>query len=236
MLLELPSFEHIDVKSVKEAVFWLQKYGEKAKIIAGATDLLGLMKDRIEGPELKIPEVLVNIKTIPDLKRITDDQGAGLKIGAAVTLNQLETSEVLRRKFDILLQAAQQIGTTPIRNMATIGGNICQRPRCVYFRHPDFLCYKKGGAKCFAVIGEHRYFHSILRNGKCFMANTSDMATALVALRAEVIIASSEGEKELPLKDFFLGPDHLAETILKPDELLTAIRVPDRKESPISYF
>lgn len=236
LLYELPSFEHIDVKSVKEAVFWLHKYGDKAMVIAGGTDLLVLMKDRIEGPKLKIPKVLVNIKTIPEMNRLTYDEEVGLRIGAAVTLNRLETSDVIKKKFNVLSQAARQVGTTQIRNMGTIGGNICQRPRCMYFRHPHFLCYKKGGAMCYAGTGEHRYYHSILKCGICVMAHPSDIAPALVALKAKAIIASSDGEKQMPLQNFFLGPNNFTETVLKFDELLTEVQVPNQKGRTYQLF
>ena len=145
LLYELPNFEHGDAKSVKEAVSWLHKYGEKVKVIAGGTDLLGVVKDRVKGPQLRIPEVLVNLKAIPEINKITYDEGAGLEIGGAVTLNRVETSDIIKQRFSVLSQAAGQVGTTQIRNMGTIGGNICQRPRCMYFRHPHFLCLKKIG-------------------------------------------------------------------------------------------
>jgi xanthine dehydrogenase YagS FAD-binding subunit len=236
MLFELPSFEHINVKDIKEAIFWLHKYGEKVKVIAGGTDLLALMKDRIMGPELKIPEVLVNIKTIPDLNRIKYDEKSGLRIGAAVTLARLVTSDLIRQKFNILLESALQVGTTPLRNMGTIGGNLCQRPRCLYFRHPHFLCFKKGGGKCFAAGGEHRYYHSILEKGKCVMAHPSDLAPALIALRAKAIISRPDGEKEVAMEDFFLGPNNFTETVLKPDEFLMEIRVPNQDNKNYQLF
>lgn len=229
MLLELPTFDHVDARTVEETVFWLSKYGERGKVVAGGTDLFGLMKDRIEGPEFKIPGVLINIKTIPDVKRITYEDQEGLRIGAAVTLNGLITSDIIKEKFPVLLQAARQVGTTQIRYMGTIGGNLCQRPRCLYFRHPHFLCHKKGGDKCYAVRGEHRYYHSILKNGKCVMAHPSDIAPALAALDGRVIVSGSKGEKEILILDFFQGPDDFAETILKSDELITQIKVPNQK-------
>lgn len=129
MLFELPTFGHIDAKNISEAVACLQQYDGKAAVIAGATDLLSLMKDRIEGPKLKVPEILVNIKTIPGIARITCEENTGLRIGAAVTLSQIIASVELRTKFDILSQAAQMVGTTQLRNRGTLGGNICQRPR-----------------------------------------------------------------------------------------------------------
>jgi xanthine dehydrogenase YagS FAD-binding subunit len=228
MLLELPYFQHLDAKSVMVTTSWLQKYGDRARVLAGATDLLSLMKDRIEGPKLKIPEVLVNIKTIPNMNRITHDEKIGLRIGAAATVNDLEKSDVIGQKFNILSEAAQQIGTTPIRNMGTVGGNLCQRPRCMYFRHPHFICFKKGGTRCFAITGEHRYYHSILAKGKCVMAHPSDLAPALVALKANAIIASSDGEKEVSFQDFFTGPNNLTENILRSDEFLKEVQIPNQ--------
>ena len=236
VLFELPSFIHIDAKDIQEATFWLHKYGERARVIAGATDLLGLMKDRIEGPEFRIPEVLINIKTIPEMNRITYSEESGLSIGAAVTLNRLTTSDVIKQKVNILSQAALQVGTTPLRNMGTIGGNLCQRPRCPYFRHPHFLCYKKGGDKCYAVTGEHRYYHSILKIGKCAMAHPSDLAPALIALRAKAIIVGRNGEKKVPLEEFFLDANHFAETIVKSGEFLKEIRVPTQNQVTHQLF
>jgi len=236
LLYELPSFELLDVATVRDAVVCLNKYSGKARVVAGGTDVLSLMKDRVEGPELKIPGVLVNIKTIPELNQITYDEYAGLRIGAAVTLNRLEAFEIIRQKFNILTQAAGQVGTTQIRNMGTLGGNICQRPRCMYFRHPHFPCYKKGGDKCYAVAGEHRYYHSIMKNGRCVMAHPSDIAPALAALDAEVIIAGSEGEKKMTLQDFFAPGNGFTETVLKPGEFLTGVQVPNPKGKTYQSF
>ena len=231
MLYEIPSLKHIDVRNVKEAISWLRRYGKKAKVMAGGTDLLGLIKDRVEDAE-----VLVNIKLIPRMTRIACDERRGLKIGAAVTLNRLETSEVIQEKFTLLADAARQVGTTQIRNMGTIGGNICQRPQCMYFRHPDFLCHKKGGARCYAITGDHRDYSSILGHGKCVMAHPSDMAPALVALKAKAIIAGRDGERQAPLEDLFSGPNHPRETILQPDEFLLGVQVPNPKGENFQLF
>jgi len=230
MLFEVPSLEHVDPRDMKEVASLLQKYGRKAKVIAGATDLLGLMKDKVEGPELRIPEVLINIKEIPDLTHIVYHERTGLRIGAGVTLSRLAASDVIRQQFTILSQAALQVGTTQLRNMGTLGGNLCQRPRCLYFRHPHFLCFKKGGSKCYAVTGEHRFYHSILKHGKCVAAHPSDLAPALIALKAEVMIMSPTGKRRVPLQEFFVGPNHYTESVLKTDEYLTEIRVPNRSE------
>ncbi len=236
MLLQLPKFEHLDAKDFQEALYWLHKYGDKAKVIAGATDLLGLIKDRIEGPELRIPEILVNIKTIPEMNRIEYDKNEGLRIGAAVTLDRIETSEIIKQKFNILSQAAGEVGTTQLRNMGTIGGNICQRPRCMYFRHPHFICRKKGGTKCYAITGEHSDYYSILKIGKCIVAHPSDMAPALAALNARALITGPEGNKEIPFQEFFRGPDNVMETILQPEELLIGFLVPAHEENTYQSF
>jgi xanthine dehydrogenase YagS FAD-binding subunit len=236
MLFELPSLEHINARDVNEVTSWLQKCGGKAKVIAGATDLLGLMKDRVEGPEFRIPEVLVNIKGIPDMTRIAYHEETGLRIGAGVTLSRLAASDVIRQEFKILSQAALQVGTTQLRNMGTLGGNLCQRPRCLYFRHPHFLCFKKGGSNCYAATGEHRFYHSILKHGRCVMAHPSDLAPALIALKAEVMIMSPNGERKVPLQEFFLGPNHCTESILKADEYLTEVYVPTQNERTRQVF
>ena len=235
MLLELPPFEHVNASSVKETVHWLSMYGEKGRVVGGGTDLLGLMKDRIEGPDFRRPEVLINIKMIPEMKRITcDDQG--LRIGAAVTLQDLIASEIVGEKFPVLELAARQVGTTPLRYMGTLAGNLCQRPRCLYFRHPHFLCHKKGGDRCYAVGGEHRYYCSVLKNGKCVAAHPSDMAPALSALDGKVIVANPRGELEVPVVDFFQGPNDFAETILRSDEFIKEVRVPNQKGKTCQSF
>ena len=226
MLFELPGFQFVDAESKEEAILFLSKYAGKVGLLAGGTDLLARMKDRITGPRLRIPEVLVNIKTIPGMDQITIEEGTGIRIGSTVSLNGLATSDVISQKFSILARTAREVGTTQIRNMGTIGGNLCQRPRCVYFRHPDFVCRKKGGKSCFAMTGEHRYYHSIMAYGKCAMAHPSDMAPSLVALGATALLASPEGEKEIPLKDFLSPATQFTETVLKPDEFLSGIRVP----------
>ena len=225
MLFELPRFRHIDAATMAQAAGLLREHGEEAAVIAGSTDLLALLKDRVQGPELKIPQVLINIKPIPECNRIGEYEG-GLRIGACATLARLTNSDLVRERVPALCQAAAQVGTTQLRNMGTLGGNLCQRPRCMYFRHPDFLCFKKGGTKCFAVAGEHRDYHAVLQAGKCVMAHPSDTAPALIALNAEAVIADAEGERTVPLRAFFAGPDSRRETLLRPDQFLKEIRVP----------
>ncbi|HEY77943.1 MAG TPA: FAD-dependent oxidoreductase [Dehalococcoidia bacterium] len=155
------AFEHYNAKTTGEAVTLLKKYGSKAKLSAGGTDLLGKLKDEVL-PEY--PEVLINIKTIPDLDYIREDDGT-LKIGALTKLSKIATSSIIKERYDIISQAAQSVGSPQIRRVGTIGGNLCQDVRCWYYRYPDhvggrILCYLKGGQGCYALTGENRY-HSI---------------------------------------------------------------------------
>jgi len=236
MLMEMPEIEHVNARDFKEALYWLDKYGEKARVMAGATDLLGMMKDRIQGPGLKVPEVLINIKAIPEMDHISYDENQGLRIGAAVTLDRIVESQVINGKFGVLSQAAGQVGSTQLRNMGTIGGNVCQRPRCTYFRHSHFICRKKGGDKCYAIPGEHREYYSIMKYGKCIMAHPSDMAPALASLNAKAMVVGPDGAKEINLQDLFLGPNNIMETSLKPNELLLEFVVPKPEMPSVQCF
>jgi len=232
LLYELPRLKHVNARTVNEAAFLLNKYGHEARPIAGGTDLLSLMKDKIQ-----TPQVLVNIKTIPEMTQITYDN-AELSIGAAVTLNNIIASDIISREFKILTQAAQQIGTIQIRNRGTVGGNLCQSSRCIYFRHPEFNCHRKGGPVCYAITGEHRYYHSIMKYQTCIGTNPSDMAPPLIALKGQANVTSFKGQRRIPLQQFFTVPDCSVETenILKPNEVLTRIDVPKPKPGTRQLF
>jgi xanthine dehydrogenase YagS FAD-binding subunit len=219
--------EHADASSIEEARSLLAAYGEKAKVIAGGTDLLGLIKDRISGPKMPMPEVLINIGAIPELTVLRYDEARqSLRIGAAVTLTQLEESAIVREKFPLISQACSSVATPQIRNVGTVGGNLCQRPWCWYFRNSAFNCFKKGGEGCDAVTGEHQYYFSVNGLGVCVMSHPSDLAPALMALGAELEIASRSGSKRIALDRFFLGAREVHETILGPDEFIVAVNVP----------
>ena len=187
--MRLPKFRYMEPESIQEAsTILLDEPG--AKFLAGGTDILPNMKHRVE-----LPSVVVNIKKIPDLDFIHEENGV-LRIGALTSLKKIYQNESVKEKLPALASAACSVGSYHHQNMGTIGGNLCQRPRCVYFRHPDFVCRKKGGKTCFAMTGEHRYYHSIMAYGKCAMVHPSDMAPSLVALGATAIMVSPEGEIE----------------------------------------
>ena len=151
-------FKHVNGNTLNAAVQILEENREKSKIFAGGTDLLGTLKDRIHKA---YPEVLVNIKTIKELDYIREDED-GLKIGANTKLHAIEKSWVIKEKYSVLAEAARSVASPQIRRMGTLAGNICQEPRCWYYRNPDntFHCTRKGGTYCNALTGENRY-HSI---------------------------------------------------------------------------
>lgn len=236
MLDELPPFTHVDAASIDEAVSALAEHGGRAQVLAGGTDLLGLMKDRIAGPRMSVPEVLVNVKRIPELGGIAERSDGGLRIGAAVTLVDLERDPRVGARVPALAQAAAAVATAQIRAMGTVGGNLCQRPWCWYFRHPQFPCLKRGGRQCFALPGNNRTYFSVLGLGVCVMSHPSDLAPALMALGARVGMAGPAGRREMAIDQFFLGPRSLTETVLAPSEIITWIDVPPPAPGSRSLF
>ena len=214
-------FEYAHATSVEEV---FSHVGESwdVRILAGGTDLLQEMKNNIVQPSR-----IIDIKSIQSLRSIEERDGA-IVIGALVTLDEIELSDTIKNRLPVLCDAAGEAASPQLRNMATIAGNICQRPRCWYYRHPEFPCLRKGGKRCFAVTGENTY-HAIFGGGPCHIVCPSDLAPVLVALHASVIVRSSTyTEQEIALEDFFVGPkvNPHRENILKSGDLVTQIRVP----------
>lgn len=230
MLNELPPVEHIDARSVSEAARLLAKHGPRARVIAGGTDLLGLMKDRVEGESMPLPDLLVNTKGISDMGVIRLKDDGGLQIGANVTLAEIQVSELVKERFDILRQACESVATPQIRNVATVAGNLCQRPWCWYFRQPAFDCFKKGGRLCYAITGEHQYYFSVMGLGVCIAAHPSDLAPSLVALGASVTVVDQNDRRVIPLDEFFTGPRQRFENVLRSDEIIVDIDVPSQAD------
>ena len=223
----MKSFELYEPNNIPEAVGILTKFGNKAKVLAGGSDLVaGVMKDWVQGEGMPLPDALVDMSTIPQLRGIrVDNQGA--TIGTMTTLTEIVESKELNERFPLLTQAAHSVASSLIRNYGTLGGNINQRPRCWFFRGKDFNCYKKGGDFCFAVTGDNRN-HAIIGGELCYIVHPSDTATALLALNAQAKIAGPSGERTVPFDNYFIGPreDVLRENVLKTDELLVEVFIP----------
>ncbi|HWP85245.1 MAG TPA: FAD binding domain-containing protein [Terriglobia bacterium] len=223
----MKSFELYEPTTVQEAVGILAKFGNRARPLAGGSDLVaGVMKDWVAGDGMPLPDALVDLTTIPQLKGIkVDAQGA--TIGANTTLAEITESKELAERFPLLTKAAQSVASQLIRNFATLGGNINQRPRCWFFRGKDFNCFKKGGDFCYSVNGDNRY-HAIIGGESCYIVHPSDTAVALLALNAQAKIAGPSGERTVAFDNYFTGPreDILRENILKPEEILLEVFIP----------
>jgi xanthine dehydrogenase YagS FAD-binding subunit len=213
-------FAHGDASSVDEALGVLSA---TCWPLAGGTDLLGFLKE-----ELAAPERLVNLKTIEGLDRI-EVQGDSCDVGATARLSDLAAFPAVSERADMacLREAILQTASPQLRHMATIGGNLLQKPRCWYFRNQLTHCWLKGGPRCFAVRGENRY-HAILGRGACQAVHASDPAVALVALDATLTVAGPDATRMLSLAELFQQPqrDARSQTTLGPFELITHILIP----------
>src|SRR5439155_11490026 len=206
---------------------------EAPRPIAVGQDLLTTMKDYLTRPAR-----LVSLKTVRGLDRIEGDARSGLRIGALVTLAQLEENPIVRRGFPGLAEAAHSIATPQIRNLGTVGGNLCQRPRCWYYRLEEAVCLKKGGSECFAATGENKY-HAILGGGPSYIVHPSDLAPMLMALGGSVSVVGADGKRNIPLEKFFTLPadgNLRRENVLKNDDLITEINVPASKFAAHSTY
>jgi xanthine dehydrogenase YagS FAD-binding subunit len=216
------SFKHMNARTVDEACALLSEYKGKAVLHAGGTDLLSTLK----GEHLfDYPKALINIKTIRGLDYIKEDRKA-LKIGALVKLSDIANSPILKDRYKVLAEAAYAVATPQVRNMATLGGNLCQDVRCWYYRYPRHIggpitCLRKGKGRCLAVTGDNRY-HAIMEAKKCFAVCPSDMAVVLAALNGQIRIVGPRGERNIAVTDFFSS----TENALERGEMVTEVEVP----------
>ena len=214
----IPEFTYIRAKSLRDALPHLA--GDGARIHAGGTDLLGCMRDNIFGVKS-----VVSISGLNEMKGIRKT-AEGLRIGALVTLTEIAESPDIHKFYPALAQGAASAASPQIRNQGTLGGNLCQKPRCWYYRG-EFHCLRKGGDRCFAVEGENHY-HCILGGQGCYIVHPSDTAPALIAYGAEIHIEGSKGRRSIPIENFFVLPaqDVMRETIVEPEEIVTEIVLP----------
>jgi xanthine dehydrogenase YagS FAD-binding subunit len=214
----LPPFGYIRPLSLDEALAQLDTEG--ARIAAGGSDLLGCLRDRVFDCT-----TIVSLSGVESLRGIAAN-GAGLRIGALTRIAEVAANPLINERYPVLAQAAGAVASPQLRNQGTIGGNLCQKPRCWYYRG-EFHCKRKGGDTCYALAGENQY-HCILGGVGCYIVHPSDTAPALVALDATVRIAGRDGTRTVPVEAFHVSPrdDVRRETVLRPGEVVTAIDVP----------
>ena len=218
----MQGFEYASPVTLREAIALLGPRWGDADILAGGTDLLSLMKDYIHAPKR-----VVNIKRIPELNGIART-ATGLRIGALVTLDTLAENATVRSEYPSLVTAALGVASQQVRNVGTVGGDLCQRPHCWYFRQGFGLLAKDREGRPLVPQGENRY-HAIFGNsGPAFFTSASSLGPALVALGAKFRVAGPSGPRDVPADVFFLTPrkEDERENALKPDEILTEILVP----------
>jgi 4-hydroxybenzoyl-CoA reductase subunit beta len=213
--MQLPGFEHLQPSSLDEALLFLAEHGERARIIAGGTEILVSMKQR-----LLAPEYLVNLKAVTELDYVSEDE-VGLRIGALTSLSTLMRSSAVLEHFPLLAKAACAVGAAPLQGMGTVAGNLCQNTRCFYYNQSRFWrqvrgpCYKTGGDRCHVIGGGKR----------CLATYRGDLAPALIALGVTVTVAKRGGERALPLAELYTGKGKRP-LALEAGEVLTEVRVP----------
>jgi 4-hydroxybenzoyl-CoA reductase subunit beta len=215
--LSLPQFKLLRPHTVEEAVACLTKHPDNIRVLAGGTDLIPSMQQK-----LFEPEYVLDIRHIPELKGIRAQQGSGVEIGALTSLSTIEHSDFLRRRYPVLTEAAATVASPVLRNMGTIGGNICLDTRCLWYnqsltwRKACGFCIKKDGDLCHVGPG----------GTKCWAVFSGDTPPALLCLNAEVEVVSASGARPIPLREFYTGLGD-AYRRLQPNEILTRVFLPE---------
>lgn len=224
--MRLPNIQYVEPGSTQEASAFLADHAQESKVMAGGTDLLPSMKQKIFKPEY-----LVNLGAIPNLDTIEFDEQSGLRIGALATLSAIEREPVILEKYPAVAQAAHAVGAMQLKWMGTVGGNLCLDTRCYYYNQSDFwrrcrpTCIKMGGDTCNAIGG----------GNKCFAVFSGDLAPALIAMDANISLLSAKGERTLALNDLYSG-DGAQPVSISPEEILTCIEVPKPPEGTFSTY
>jgi xanthine dehydrogenase YagS FAD-binding subunit len=225
-------FEYVSPNSTTQAISLLGANWGNTEVLAGGTDLLALMKD-----DVLAPKRLVNIKDIADLRGISSN-AQGLRVGALTTLGEMADNEDVKKSYPALSEALLEAASPQIRNMATIGGNLCQRPRCWYFRNGLGLLPKDESGKELVATGENRY-HAILGNqGPAKFVSPSTVVPILIAYGAKIRLEGPKGKRELPLERFFVIPknENEREHDLRPNEIVTELVIPPAPELKAAHY
>jgi xanthine dehydrogenase YagS FAD-binding subunit len=229
----MPGFELFQPRTAEDAVALLQRYGDDGWALAGGMDTFDWFKDRV-----KRPRAVVDLAGIETLRGVRPASGGGLEIGAMTTLTGVARNAEVKSKYPLLAKAAGAVATPQIRNQGTIGGNLCQDTRCWYYRG-GWPCYRAGGNICYAdTPTSMNREHCIFGASRCVAVNPADTAGALIALDASLVVLGRGGEKVVPAEEFFIGPavDITRMTVLRPGEILAAIRLPGEWAGAHYYF
>lgn len=215
----LPKFSHLRPGSVRETLAVLEK--SDARIHGGGTDLVGCLRDRVFSTDS-----VVSLAAIPELRGIETTRDGGLRLGAMTTIAEIAENDDIRNRYGALADAAGVVASPQLRNQGTIAGNLCQKPRCWYYRG-DFDCLRKGGEICYAYEGENQY-HCIFGGELCFIVHPSDTAPALAAHNAVCRVSGPSATRSVPVEKLHVPPsvDPQRETVLDDDELITEIVIP----------
>jgi xanthine dehydrogenase YagS FAD-binding subunit len=225
-------FELFQPDNLDTALTLANRYGAEGWLMSGGNDSLDWFKDRV-----KQPTAVIDLGGINDLKGIRET-AEGIEIGALTTLTDVAENALLKDKYSLLADAARHVASPQIRNVSSIGGNLCQDTRCWYYRS-GLDCYRAGGTKCYADTPEGmNREHCLFNADRCVAVSPSDTAPALVALDAEMVIAGPDGTRTVAAEDFFIGPEVDIErmTVLEKHEILTAIRLPSSWANATFYF
>jgi xanthine dehydrogenase YagS FAD-binding subunit len=227
----MKNFQWTEPQTIEQALALLTRMNGKAVIMAGGTDLFTEIKEGVVEPDL-----VIDLRSIPGLASIEKDE-KGVRIGALATVASIASDAVIKQDFPGLSEAAGTLATPQLRNIGTLGGNLCQRPRCWYYRDAQMVCRKKGGSRCFAAKGRNKY-HAIFGGGICHIVYPSDLAPMLIALDAQVAINSPRGGRSLPLSEFYALPakDIRRENVLAGDEIVGEVRIPAAKKGMRSAY
>ncbi len=215
----LPAFTYVRPRSVAEALTLLGS--PNARVHAGGTDLLGCLRENVF-----TADKVVSLSGIDELKGIQPASDGGLRVGALTSIAEIAGYKAIKERYTALAMAASAVASPQLRNQGTLGGNLCQRPRCWYFRG-DYQCLRKGGDTCYAMSGDNRY-HAIFGGNGCFAVHPSDTAPALFALGASIRVQGTQGTRIVPADAFFVGPDKdvTRETALNAGEVVTEVLLP----------
>ena len=215
----LPKFTYARPSSVEKALAGLSD--RSARVHAGGTDLLGCLRDRVFSAE-----TVVSLSAIKELRGIATASSGGLRLGAMTTIAEIASNETIEGRYSALADAAQVVASPQLRSQGTIAGNLCQKPRCWYYRG-DFDCLRKGGEMCFAYEGENQY-HCIFGGDQCFIVHPSDTAPALAALGAVCRVSGPSSSRSVAVEALHMPPsqDPQRETVLENDEIITEIVLP----------